>query len=90
MLALTDGFQTSSDVDCGFVFSQEFLNKNTTNEKYLTILYKAFFNREPDQAGWEIWLAELNAGKDRGEVLDGFIYSLVFFDLCDKYWIVPY
>ena len=34
--ALLDGSQTGSDVAYGFVFSQEFINKNTTNEEYLT------------------------------------------------------
>jgi hypothetical protein len=52
--------------------------------------YKAFFNRDQDHGGWDVWLAELNAGKDRGEVLDGFIYAQEFFALCDQYGIVPY
>jgi len=46
--ALLDGSQTGSDVAYGFVFSNEFINKSTTNEDYLTVLYKAFFNRNPD------------------------------------------
>ena len=74
----------------GFIYSTEFMNKNTSNSEYLLILYKAFFDRDPDQGGWDIWLAELNAGKDRGEVLDGFIYSQEFANLCDKYGIKAY
>ena len=80
---LLDQIQTGADVANGFIFSPEFLAKNTTNEEYLTILYKAFFGREPDQGGWDAWLAELDGGKDRGEVLGGFIYSSEFANLCN-------
>ena len=48
--ALLNGTQTGSDVVFGFVFSQEFFNKNTSNKKFLSILYEAFFNREADPA----------------------------------------
>ena len=82
--------KTGADVANGFVFSQEFINKGVTNDEYLSILYEAFFNRDPDQAGWDVWLAELNAGKDRGEVLDGFLYSAEFGQLCEKYGITPF
>ena len=73
----------------GFIDSVEFINKYTNNDEYLTILYKAFFNRDPDQAGWNVWLGELNADKDRGEVLDGFLYSQEFINLCEDYEINP-
>jgi parallel beta-helix repeat protein len=81
--------QTGADVAYGFIFSQEFINKNVTNEEYLTILYKAFFNRDPDQAGWDGWLAELNGGTDRGVVLNGFLGSQEFIKLCEDYGITP-
>ena len=74
----------------GFIYSPEFIARNTSNEEYLTILYKAFFNRDPDPAGWDVWLAELNSGKDRGEVLNGFIYAQEFYNLCEGYGINPY
>lgn len=30
------------------------------DSEYLTILYKAFFNRDPDPAGFDVWIRELN------------------------------
>jgi len=87
---LLNQIQTGADVANGFIYSQEFINKNTTNEEYLTILYKAFFDRSPDQAGWDVWIAELKGGKDRGYVLDGFLYSQEFIQLCENYGINPY
>jgi len=80
---------TGADVARGFIYSPEFIEKNTTNEEYLTILYKAFFNRNPDPAGFNGWLAVLNDGTDRGYVLDGFIYSIEFYELCEDYGIIP-
>ena len=78
------------DVADGFIYSQEFINKNTTNDEYLTILYVAFFNRAPDQTGWDAWIAELNSGKDRSYVLDGFLGSQEFINLCEDYGITPF
>ena len=86
---LLSQIQTATDVAYGFIYSQEFTNKNTTNEEYLTILYRAFFNRDPDQAGWDVWLSELSAGKDRGHVLNGFLGSQEFLNLCEDYAITP-
>jgi hypothetical protein len=47
------GTSTGADVAWGFVFSPEFTNRNTGNEVYLKILYEAFFDRNPDSAGWD-------------------------------------
>jgi hypothetical protein len=86
---LVDGTQSGAEVARGFVFSSEFINQDTSNEEFLAILYSAFFNREPDQGGRAVWLAELDSGKDRGEVLDGFIYAAEFENLCWQYDIMP-
>jgi hypothetical protein len=82
--------KTGADVANGFIYSQEFIDKNTTNDEYLTILYQAFFNRDPDQASWDVWLSELNAGKDRGDVSNGFLGSQEFINLCEDYGIIPF
>jgi len=79
-----------ADVAEGFIFSPEFTKAVITDEQYMTILYKAFFNRDPDPAGLQGWLDVLNSGKDRAEVLDGFIYSTEFGQLCEKYGITPF
>jgi parallel beta-helix repeat protein len=86
---LLNQIQTGADVANGFIYSREFINKNTSNDEYLTILYKAFFNRNPDQGGWDLWLAELNSGIDRGDVLNGFLGSQEFIKLCRDYGIIP-
>ncbi|MCR4649583.1 MAG: InlB B-repeat-containing protein, partial [Lachnospiraceae bacterium] len=56
---------TGSDVAAGFINSDEFQKKKMTDEEYVTKLYRAFFDREPDKAGYEGWLKELKNGKSR-------------------------
>jgi subtilisin-like proprotein convertase family protein len=81
---------TGADVARGFIYSPEFIARNINNEDYLTILYQAFFDRDPDPGGRDVWMAELNSGKDRGDVLDGFLGSLEFSKLCKSFGITPY
>ncbi len=60
----------------GFFFSKEFLEKNTSNEEYVRILYATFLGREPDKTGYDMWVGILNRGeKSRKEVLYGFSNS---------------
>ena len=73
----------------GFVFSQEFLNMGTSNEQYLDVLYHAFFNRDPDQGGFDDWLNQLKSETSREDVLRGFIYAQEFYNLCNEYGITP-
>lgn len=86
---LIDGTKTGADVAQGFVFSQEFLNADTTDDQFVTVLYNAFFGREPDDGGKTYWLAQLTAGNSRSQVLDGFIYATEFNNLCANYDIDP-
>ena len=84
---LNTGAITGADVAYGFLFSDEFIKRNVSNEEYITILYRAFFNREPDSGGYSGWLARLNAGKSRTWILDCFISSKEFKTLCAAYGI---
>ncbi len=71
----------------GFIFSAEFTAKKTDNEEFLTILYRAFFNREPDGGGFDKWLSILDSGNSRQFVLAGFVNSDEFKILCNNYGI---
>ena len=72
----------------GFIGSVEFTNKNLSNDSYVNTLYKTFFDREPDAGGKANWISALNNGTSRNEVLAGFVNSLEFANLCDRYGIV--
>lgn len=75
-------------IAAGFIGSEEFTNKNLNNDDYLKVLYKTFFDREPDKAGYEDWIGKLNAGQSRASVLAGFVNSKEFANLCDKFGIL--
>ncbi len=70
----------------GFFHSQEFLNKNLSNEEYVKVLYRTFLGREYDKAGLDDWVGQLNSGqKTRDEVLRGFSYSREFANIMRQY-----
>ena len=85
--AVTTGGQTGGDVAKGFLLSPEFIGKNKTDEEFITILYKVFFDREPDPAGLEGWTNALANGESRESVIDGFINSTEWANLCLLYGI---
>jgi cell envelope-related function transcriptional attenuator common domain len=87
---LLGGVKTGADVAKGFMFSKEFTDKNYDNATFLTIAYSAFFNREPDAAGYDVWLKRLNNGTSRQNVVDGFSKSQEFSQLCSSFGITPY
>ena len=82
---LISGRKSGADVAYGFVFSAEFTAKNVSNEEYVKIMYKAFFNREPDNFGYNHWFGALGSGSSRYSILAGFINSEEFRNLCDAY-----
>lgn len=80
--------QTAIDTAAnGFFHSAEFVGKNHSDDKYVTILYHTFLNREPDTGGFSNWVNKLKNGTSRDEVLYGFAYSAEFAKLMANYGI---
>lgn len=76
---LLAGKKTPEQVAYGFIFSSEFTAKNLSNADYVTILYKAFFNRAPDNNGFADWKGKLDKNThSRLQVFNGFVYSNEF------------
>ena len=88
--SLSNGSRCGGDVANGFIFSQEFIDRNTSNEEFVTILYRAFLEREPDTAGYNGWVNYLYSGASRQEVLNGFVFSQEFENISTSYGIAPY
>ena len=84
---LADKSNNGAGLAKGFILSTEFTQRNLSNEEYLKVLYKTFFDREPDEGGYNDWLSKLNSGVDRTVVLTGFVNSTEFQNLCDNYGI---
>lgn len=80
--------RTGAEVAQGFIFSEEFENRHTTDSEFVTILYKTFFGRDADEEGLSYWLTQLSTGlMDRVTVANGFIYSQEWADTCASYGI---
>lgn len=84
---ICDGKWSVTDVaTTGFFNSQEFLNKNLSNEEYVKVLYRTFLDREYDAAGLADWVGKLNSGAmTRDQVLRGFSYSAEFSNMMKEY-----
>ena len=84
---LSSGSKSGTDIARGFIFSVEFKNRALSNADYLTVLYSAFFGREPDSSGFNGWLVQLNGGVSRENVLNGFLGAPEFANLATSYGI---
>ncbi len=72
-----------------FVFSKESMDKNRTNEQFITALYKLLMDRDPasDQDGYKWWLGQMNSGMSKYQVVASFIASPEYTQICANYGI---
>ena len=80
----------ATGADCARFFlldAPEFAQRNLSNEDFLETLYKVFFNRESDKDGREFYLGELRKGVTRAQIIDDFIESDEWCDLCIDFGI---
>ena len=71
-----------------FLTSPEFHGRGLSDEEFLKVLYKAFFDRDAagDPEGFNFWLNSLKTqGRDR--VVEGFIDSNEWCNICAKYGV---
>ena len=81
------GKNTAKQAAHGFVFSDEFKEKNLSDEEYVKTLYRVFMNREADPDGLDSWVTVLKNGESREHVFNGFADSGEFKKICDSYGI---
>ena len=88
--ALVSGQKSGAEVAYGFVNSGEFRNRDLNNDQFVKTMYKSFFNRDPDEGGYNNWYNALQNGtKTRLQVFQGFTESAEFKNLCASYGINP-
>lgn len=85
---LKSGNNTGAELIYGFVWSDEFKNRNFSDDEYVTILYRAILGREPDAEGKADWLGILNEGFSRLMVCSQFVDSQEFKNMCAESGIV--
>ena len=81
------GKNTVKQAAYGFVFSDEFKNRNLSDEEFVKTMYRVFMDREADPAGLNSWVKVLKEGKSREHVFNGFADSDEFKKLCESYGI---
>lgn len=69
----------------GFFHSQEFANRNLSDEEFVKVLYQTFLDRGYDEAGLGDWVGRLQNGESRDAVIAGFANSREFANLMAKY-----
>ena len=89
---IRSGNVTGEDLMNGFIFGEECQTRISgyTNSEFIMFLYEVFFDREPSQDNYNIWLSRMNAGMTREIVVIGFTHSDEFISLCNQFGIVPY
>ena len=88
--ALVYGTKTASEVVRDFIGSKEFQNRHLDDRSFVIILYQAILDREPDESGLRSWTDVLDRGYTREKVLEGFLKSTEFDELCKTYGIESY
>ena len=86
---LVTGRVSGGEAAYGFIFSEELINRNLSNDEFLVVMYKAFFDRPSDPGGYANWMGLLNSGSSREFVFSNFVSSVEFADICAKYGIEP-
>ena len=81
---LSDRSLEGAKVAYGFIFSDEYTSRNTTDEEYVNMLYRAILGREADKTGLEAWTRNLGWGATRNGVFAGFIRSEEFVNECSR------
>ena len=79
--------KTGADTAYGFLFSEEFRNKNYSNSDYVEHLYLSLMGRPSDPSGKQGWAKRLDDGMSRTYVFSQFVNSVEFANLCSAYGI---
>ena len=85
--ALRSGRITGAAAARGFFFSDELTSGNVSDEEFVTKLYNALMDREPDEDGFADWVGRLSNGASRYSVFTGFANSSEYAALCASYGI---
>lgn len=79
--------KNGAEVAMGFFFSDEFKEKNLSNDAYVNLLYRVMFDRNADKEGRETWMRKLELGMSREAIYAGFANSSEFLTVCTSYGV---
>ncbi|MBR1796909.1 MAG: DUF4214 domain-containing protein [Clostridiales bacterium] len=82
---IESGELTTDDVVLTILNSQEFNSRDMNNTQYVTALYQAFFDRQPDAQGLNNWVNALNNGASRQDIARAFASTPEWTGVCNFY-----
>lgn len=86
-LDLIDGVRTGAQLAEAFCTSQEFRDRNLSDEAYIKTLYEGLMGRAADQEGIAYWKQKMTEGLSPTYVLQQFVNSEEFTALCEHYQV---
>lgn len=85
--ALLNKQVTGAQLVKAFIEGDEFIAKNLSNTEYMNVVYKAVMDRQADNDGMQVWLGCMESGMSRTFVLNGFMGSEEFTNICNSFGI---
>ena len=76
--------------DCARFFmlgAPEFLGRNLTDDEFVEVLYKTYFDRDSEPDGKAYWLGRLASGTERAVLVEEFIESVEWCNVCATYGV---
>ncbi len=84
--ALVSGESLGRDIASALIQSAEFQERGLDDAAFVKVLYNTYFNREPDEEGFNYWVEQLaNETVAREDLLLTFADSPEFIGLCENY-----
>ncbi len=65
----------------------EFMNRKLNDDQFVETLYSVFFDRQSEQGGKDFWLGQLKSGTPKSDVVNGFIESTEWCNVCASYGV---
>ncbi len=84
---LESGKSKASEIISNFMFSPEYLNRQSPDDVTVEILYNTMLGRPSDPGGKAMWLERMADGADSNAIINGFCGSQEFLGICDEYGI---
>ena len=76
--------------DCARFFmlgAPEFLGRNLTDDEFVEVLYKTYFDRDSEPDGKAYWMGRLASGTERAVLVEEFIESVEWCNICAMYGV---
>ena len=76
--------------DCARFFmlgAPEFLGRNLTDDEFVEVLYKTYFDRDSEPDGKAYWMGRLASGENRAVLVEEFIESVEWCNVCAGYGV---